>query len=479
MSAPKRRWLDRAFKGFDVALMCLAFGVASIPVASMKSTLSVTEFLALRIKIQNVLLFLLLMLVWHALFSLCGLYMSKRLSSRTSEAIDVVKATTLVTISQFLFGLLFGVKMFTLTFLFVFWFLTAISALSARLVLRNVLAKIRAQGRNSRLMLILGSNSRAVSFARGIETKAELGYRILGFVDNEWTGMEEFRSTGYPLCCDFDHLSDFLRRTVVDEVAIYLPLRSFHEHASRIASLCEQHGIIMRFDPDIFNLKIAKPQADVFDDEASVMAYTGTQGVWPAVFKRILDFALSMLLLMALAPLFCVVALFIKITSKGPVFFIQQRVGLNKRRFPVYKFRTMVQRAEQMIEQLVDRNEVSGPVFKIRNDPRVTPIGSFLRRTSIDELPQLLNVLKGDMSLVGPRPMAVRDYEGFNEDWQRRRFSVRPGITCLWQVKGRSSIPFDQWMELDMQYVDEWSFWLDIKILAQTIPAVMRGSGAS
>jgi lipopolysaccharide/colanic/teichoic acid biosynthesis glycosyltransferase len=132
-----------------------------------------------------------------------------------------------------------------------------------------------------------------------------------------------------------------------------------------------------------------------------------------------------------------------------------------------------------MIEQLVARNEVSGPVFKIRNDPRISPIGSFLRRTSIDELPQLLNVLKGDMSLVGPRPMAVRDYEGFSEDWQRRRFSVRPGITCLWQVKGRSSIPFEQWMELGMQYVDEWSLWLDIKILAQTIPAVMKGSGAA
>jgi lipopolysaccharide/colanic/teichoic acid biosynthesis glycosyltransferase len=139
----------------------------------------------------------------------------------------------------------------------------------------------------------------------------------------------------------------------------------------------------------------------------------------------------------------------------------------------------MVPDAERLMPALESRNEVSGPVFKIRNDPRITPVGRFLRRTSIDELPQLINVLKGDMSLVGPRPLPVRDYEGFNEDWQRRRFSVKPGITCLWQVNGRSEISFDQWMLLDLQYMDEWSLWLDLKILARTVPAVMRGSGAA
>ena len=169
----------------------------------------------------------------------------------------------------------------------------------------------------------------------------------------------------------------------------------------------------------------------------------------------------------------------IKLTSEGPVLFLQERIGLNKRRFKIYKFRTMIPNAERLMRSLESKNEASGPVFKIKDDPRITPVGRFLRRSSIDELPQLLNVLRGDMSLVGPRPLPVRDYEGFSEDWQRRRFSVTPGITCLWQVNGRSDVSFEEWMLLDLKYLDEWSLWLDLKILAKTVPAVLKGAGAA
>jgi lipopolysaccharide/colanic/teichoic acid biosynthesis glycosyltransferase len=165
--------------------------------------------------------------------------------------------------------------------------------------------------------------------------------------------------------------------------------------------------------------------------------------------------------------------------SRGPILFRQTRVGLNKRQFSIYKFRTMIANAEQVQDQLLSMNEMSGPAFKMQKDPRITPLGSVLRKTSIDELPQLFNVLNGDMSLVGPRAMSLRDYKLFDQDWQRRRFSVKPGITCLWQVNGRNSIPFEQWMELDMQYIDKWSLWLDLKILVQTVPAVLRGTGAA
>jgi exopolysaccharide biosynthesis polyprenyl glycosylphosphotransferase len=197
------------------------------------------------------------------------------------------------------------------------------------------------------------------------------------------------------------------------------------------------------------------------------------------MFKRFLDIVISLGALILLAPLLLIAAALIRLTSRGPALFVQKRLGLNKRIIGVYKFRTMVRDAEKKQAELEHLNEVSGPVFKIKNDPRITPIGRFLRKTSIDELPQLFNVLKGDMSLVGPRPLPVRDYQGFNKDWQRRRFSIRPGITCLWQINGRSTVQFDRWMELDMEYIDRWSVWLDMQILIRTIPAVLKGSGAA
>jgi len=182
-----------------------------------------------------------------------------------------------------------------------------------------------------------------------------------------------------------------------------------------------------------------------------------------------------------LSPLFLVVAFLIKLTSPGgAVFFVQDRIGLRKRKIRVIKFRTMAPGAEQSLTALERYNEVSGPVFRIKNDPRVTCLGRFLRKTSIDELPQLFNVPKGDMSLVGPRPLPRRDYAGFSQDRHRRRFSVKPGITRLWQISGRGSpsLPFEKWMQMDLDYIDHWSWWLDFKILAQTIPAVINGRGA-
>jgi exopolysaccharide biosynthesis polyprenyl glycosylphosphotransferase len=222
--------------------------------------------------------------------------------------------------------------------------------------------------------------------------------------------------------------------------------------------------------------------AEEFEGATFVTHSAGMVEGWPTMIKRALDLTLSMLLLIAVSPALLLTAILVKLTSPGPVFFVQKRIGLNKRIFNIYKFRTMVADAEQKLQEIEHLNEVSGPVFKIKNDPRMTPIGRFLRKTSFDELPQLFNVLAGDMSLVGPRPLQLRDYELLTEtgeDWQRCRFSVRPGITCLWQVNGRSSLPFHRWMELDLQYVRNWSLWLDLQILARTVPAVLRGSGAA
>jgi len=197
------------------------------------------------------------------------------------------------------------------------------------------------------------------------------------------------------------------------------------------------------------------------------------------IVKRLIDIAGSVVALIVFAPLLVLTAIAIKLTSPGPVIFTQERLGLNKRRFRMYKFRTMVADAEACQAAFEHLNEATGPVFKIRNDPRITPLGRFLRKSSIDELPQFVNVLRGEMSLVGPRPLPVRDVTRFSEATGMRRFSMRPGITCLWQVQGRSQLSFQEWMGLDLEYIDQWSLALDLLILAKTVPAVVRGVGAT
>ena len=479
MHEVRRRFLLNALKLFDLAVVVLSFGIATLLAAFADKRFPLTEFFSIRVKLSNCLIFAGLLLVWHVIFQLCGLYRSRRFSTTQAEINDALRAVGLATAALALNAASFPINMVTIRFLILFWAVTTLLVTGTRVALRKSLGQVRLRGRNLRYVLVVGTNPRAIKHARRIADEPERGYRLLGFVDDDWHMMHEFRQTGFPLICDIAGLAEFLRHNVVDEVAMYLPLRSYYEHAFRVAALCEQHGILMRFDGDIFGLKTAHSRAEELDGEHYVATYTGVRDWWPLVLKRTLDIAVSSVLLAALTPLFAVTAIIIWMTSPGPVFYRQERVGLNKRRFRIYKFRTMVPNAERLMAQLERHNEVSGPVFKMKNDPRITPVGKVLRRTSIDELPQLLNVLKGDMSLVGPRPLPVRDYEGFNEDWQRRRFSVRPGITCLWQIKGRSSIPFEQWMELDLQYMDEWSLWLDLKILVRTIPAVVKGSGAA
>ena len=342
-----------------------------------------------------------------------------------------------------------------------------------------MLKVLRLRGKNLRYVVIVGTNARAIAFARKIESQPELGYRLMGFVDESWEDLEQFKSSGYLLVSNFAGFASYIRTHVIDEVVVALPVQSFYQQSSQLIAMCEEQGILVRYLTTLFNPKLAHPTTESLEDDSLLTFHSVVVTGSHMIAKRALDLVLSSFAIVLLSPLLLLVALAIKLTSLGPLFFIQDRVGLNKRRFRLYKFRTMIADAEQRIEELEALNEMDGPVFKIRNDPRITPIGKFLRKTSIDELPQLFNVLKGDMSLVGPRPLPVRDYNGFDQDWQRRRFSVRPGITCLWQINGRSNVTFEHWMELDMQYIDEWSFWLDLLILVKTVPAVLRGAGAA
>jgi exopolysaccharide biosynthesis polyprenyl glycosylphosphotransferase len=472
----RRRFMKYLAKMFDLCVLITAFVSAGIV---LSDGMTFTEFMAIRIKLGNFLLFGLLLILWHNLFIICGLYSSKRLTTAWAGILEVCKATLLAAAVLTVLIKVFHIHLGTPRFVIVFWALCTLGMVGGRLASRSLLLALRSRGRNRRFILIVGTNDRAIDFAQQVLQHPELGYKIVGFVDDDWSGIQKFEATGLVRCCTFSGLADFLRHTVVDEAAMYLPVRSYYEHAAQFVSLCEQHGTAIRFDSQIFNLKTAHSHAEDLESGSQVLAIAGSPEVWPTLVKRGFDCVFSGLFLVLLAPLFFVVAVLIKCTSSGSVLFRQTRVGLNKRQFQIYKFRTMIANAEQIQDQLLPMNELAGPVFKITNDPRVTPLGRVLRKTSIDELPQLFNVLKGEMSLVGPRAMSLRDYQLFDKDWQRRRFSVKPGITCLWQVNGRSSIPFEKWMELDMQYIDKWSLWLDLKILARTVPAVLRGTGAA
>ena len=478
-SAQRRGLLLSALKIFDLAVMLVAFGLATVPVSGVGRTISAADFFAMRIKLGNFIIFLGLLLLWHMLFSAMGLYGSHRLSSRASESFDILKATMVAAGALSVAAYLFHIRMASPHFLIVFFAISTGILVFSRLALRFVLAQTRLRGRNLRNVLIVGTSKRAIEFANKLESNSELGYCVIGFADQHWDGIQQLQQGGKSLLCDLHGLPEFLRTNVVDEVVIALPVRSFHDDASRIAVVCEQQGILVRVLPNIFDLKMARSRAEEMEGDSVITHYTGASEGWPVVLKRVLDFCLALIALIVVSPVMLVAAALIKWTSPGPVFFTQKRIGQNKRKFTIYKFRSMTMNAESKLRQLEHLNEVSGPVFKIKDDPRITPVGRFLRKTSIDELPQLFNVLRGDMSLVGPRPLPIRDYEGFSQDWHRRRFSVRPGITCLWQVNGRSSIPFEKWMELDMQYIDKWSLWLDVKILARTIPAVLKGFGAA
>jgi exopolysaccharide biosynthesis polyprenyl glycosylphosphotransferase len=479
MDTFRRQLLIKVFKLSDVLVMALSFALAILVAYYQTGTISFSEFFSMRFKVQNFILFLCFLWVWHQIFFLCGLHNSRRFSRGKDEIIDIIKATSLGTSIIFIAAIFFKIGIINHVSLLIFWSIVTAMTIASRLSLRYVLARIRIRGRNLRYMLIVGTNQRTIKFARRVEREPELGYRLIGFVDQEWAGIADFHKTNYDLSADFDEFPDYIRNHVVDEVVISLPLKSHYQQAARIAALSKEQGIIVRYLSDIFNLNKTQSRAEQFENDPLISYYIGAMNGWQVAVKRGIDIVLSAGLLIVLLPLFLSTAILIRITSSGPVFFVQKRVGLNKRKFRLYKFRTMVDGAEEQQKEFEEFNEVCGPVFKLKNDPRITAVGKILRKKSIDELPQLLNVLKGDMSIVGPRPLPLRDCNGFDKDGHRRRFSVRPGLTCLWQINGRSDISFEKWMEFDMQYIDQWSLWLDLKILVKTIPVVLKGTGAA
>lgn len=404
--------------------------------------------------------------IWLMLLYWFGLYDQPRGGEIKTDAWGLLK----VTVAGFLLGgaLIFGLKLSFVSRLLVGIFaLTAFGLLALeRAILRRIVARTAAAERS---VLVIGQGRRVDEIRRILEAERHWGVRLVE--PAETLVHLDPRETAFAL-------SKLLTTTVVDEVIFAVtPAELAHVEPALLA--CERLGVPAHVSLEMEALQLARAVSNELRG-IPLLTFTTTpfdQG--HLLVKRVLDIAGAAALLVLLAPLMLLTALAVKLTSRGPIFFRQVRSGANGRTFTMYKFRSMCDGAEAMQGQLAGANEVSGPVFKMRNDPRLTAIGSVLRRSSFDELPQLWNVLWGEMSLVGPRPPIPAEVLQY-ETWQRRRLSMKPGLTCLWQVSGRSEIAdFDRWMRLDLEYIDRWSLWLDAEILVKTLPAVLGGRGAA
>ncbi len=343
---------------------------------------------------------------------------------------------------------------------------------SFKLVLSATMKFVRREGMNSRLILILADEDSCYFIDRLIETK-DWGYRIWAIMSDDAVIKEKYGSEFHIIPYERD-LSVIIDKRAIDEV-IYCKSSLDQNEIQRFIYSCAEVGVVFRMQSLLLNY--VKMQSTLsFLNQMPFLTFRNTPDNYLALkVKAAIDFTFSLLALILLSPLMLVIAILIKLDG-GPVFFLQKRTGLNGRHFYCYKFRTMVMNAESLQAALISLNEQDGPVFKIKNDPRVTPIGRFLRKTSLDELPQFINVLKGDMSIVGPRPPIPAEVKKYQR-WQNRRLSMKPGITCIWQVSGRNNIPFEQWMKMDMQYIDTWSLKLDFIIILKTFRVVFAGNG--
>jgi exopolysaccharide biosynthesis polyprenyl glycosylphosphotransferase len=353
------------------------------------------------------------------------------------------------------------------------YFAVSLALLAANRVGLRLLARtVRRRGYNGRMFAVVGAGPLATEVVQSIGAQPHWGYRFAGYVLTEG----EEAPAGQPTLGTLAQLGRMLEVQVIDEVVFAVPRDKIPEIEGAVAS-CEELGISVRICLDVFRYGPSRMSVEEVGGLATLALNRVPSSGLALVAKRAFDVAVSGLALLLLAPAFAAVAVAIRLESPGPVFFRQRRVGQNGRTFMMVKFRSMHLDAESRLAALRRFNEAGGPAFKMKDDPRVTRVGRFIRRASLDELPQFWNVLCGDMSVVGPRPPLPTEVAQYQR-WQRRRLSVRPGITCTWQVSGRSGITFDRWMELDLDYIDNWSLWRDVEIVMKTIPAVLKARGA-
>ena len=373
-----------------------------------------------------------------------------------------------VVVAEFLFRLDLS-RSFVIIFTVYSWILLCLFRINAA----RVIGALRREFGTAHFVMVVGSGENALRLGRALEQSADYGIRLVGFLD-EQPGQIQL-SQRYEQY-DLSRLPELLRRNVIDEIIFAVDSRKLGE-LEDLFLLCDEQGVRTRVVIDFFPHVNSQVYLDRLGPTPLLTFSAAPHDEIRLLAKRTIDLILAAAALVLLLPFMLVIALLIRITSPGPAIFRQERCGLNGRRFVFYKFRSMCDNAEELKGSLAHLSHKS-TAFKIRNDPRLTAVGRFLRKFSIDEWPQLWNVLKGDMSLVGPRPAVPEEVERY-QAWQRRRLRMRPGLTCLWAVAGRDTLDFETWMKMDMQYIDTWSLALDWKILLQTIPRVLIGRGAN
>ncbi len=418
-----------------------------------------------------------IVVLWTALLFASGAYRSKRTAGLKDEMWIVARVA--VTGTVLLTLVVFGARwdFISRPFLLIFCGVDVLFTVSVRLLVRLVARRVRTNGLNYRTVVLVGDTQRAGSMARLIHEHAWWGLKILGVVREGSAETRGAAGLDLPILGTLQDFPSILASHPIDEVILTVDKGEL-EKLEEIFLLCEKTGVRTRLVLDFFPHVFAHVTLEEFQG-TPLLTFSTTPGDDLALLvKRSLDVALSIVLGALYSAPVLVSAALIRLSSKGPAFFQQTRCGLNGRPFTLFKLRTMVDGADNKLSEVAHLNEHDGPVFKASNDPRVTPLGRFIRRFSLDEAPQFWNVLKGEMSLVGPRPPTPEEVTRYQE-WQRRRLSMKPGVTGLWQVSGRNDLlDFDEWMELDLAYIDNWSLGLDLKILLRTIPAVLGGKGA-
>jgi exopolysaccharide biosynthesis polyprenyl glycosylphosphotransferase len=410
---------------------------------------------------------------WIGLLWMRGLYRSRSHWTMRGELGEVIGAAVVLLALTLSALFLFKLPDVSRLLLLVVFPLLVIAAFTLRVVMRLTLLLFRRHGRNVRYMLVLGANAKAKAFANMVESHPELGLVVIGHL--KAGAADDGVYLGRPLLGSVDDLERVLHSQIVDEVAICLPF-AMEDLIEQAAQLCQQEGKVVRIPVAPVERVLSLGRLESIDGVGVYSLANGPDRALGLVAKRIIDVVGSGILMLVLAPLMALLALLVRLDSSGPILFRQDRVGLQGRTFTMIKFRSMCCDAEQQVADLRVLNAINGHAFKLERDPRVTRLGRFLRRTSLDELPQLWNVLHDQMSLVGPRPplpCEVADYD----IWHRRRLSMKPGMTGLWQIGARREPEFDHWVEKDLEYIDSWSLWLDLKIMVRTPLAMLSGEG--